>query len=79
MGKIISEVEFKFIIKSKNKSIAYFKMKLLNKSVVKVKAYNARADYVFRNYRRNQIIAIQGKIRGDGMVEICWIVATLNL
>ena len=72
MGKIISEIQFEFIIKSKNNnSIAYFDMELANKSIVRIKAYNARADYVYRNYTMNQIIIIKGKIRSDGMIEIC--------
>ena len=71
MGKIISEIQFEFIIKEKNKSIAYFDMKLTNKSIVRVKAYNARADYIYRNYKMNQFIVIKGKIRNDGMIEIC--------
>ena len=37
----------------------------------KVKAYNARADYIYRNYKMNQFIVIKGKIRNDGMIEIC--------
>ena len=72
IGKIISEIQFKFIIKNKNKkSIAYFDMELTNKSIIRVKAYNARADYTYRNYKMNQIIIIKGKIRSDGMIEIC--------
>ena len=49
-GKIVSEIEFKFIIKNKNKSITYFDMLLFNKSVVRVKAYNEVADYIYRNF-----------------------------
>ena len=45
-------------------------MELLNKSIVRVKAYNFRADYVYRNYKINQFIVIKGKIRGDGTVEM---------
>ena len=70
IGKIIDEIEFKFIIKSKNKSIAYFNIELLNKSVIKVKAHNLVADFVYSNYRKNQIIAIEGEIREDGAVEL---------
>lgn len=68
----MSKYSKEFIIKSrKNKSIAYFDMELLNKSIVRVKAYNFRADYVYRNYKINQIVIIKGKIRGDGSIEIC--------
>ena len=70
MGKIVSEIEFKFIIKSKHKSIAYFDMELVNKSIIRIKAYDYMADYVYRKYKANPVITVEGKIRGDGMVEI---------
>ena len=72
MGKIISEIQFEFIIKSKNnKSIAYFDMELANKSIVRVKSYNSMADYIYRSYKVNQIVVIKGKIRNDGSIKIC--------
>lgn len=77
MGKIISEIEFKFIINSKNKSIVYFDMELLTKSIIRVKAYNEKADYIYRNLKIGQTIIIEGKISNDGSVEcenICHIV-----
>ena len=36
----------------------------------KVKAYNARADYIYRNYKMNKFIVIKGKIRNDGSIKI---------
>ena len=69
IGKIISDIEFKFIINSKNKSIAYFDIELLNKSIIRVKAYDEKADYVYRNLKIGQIIIIEGKIRDDGVIE----------
>ena len=77
MGRIISEIEFKFIINSKNKSIVYFDMELLNKSIIRVKAYDEKADYIYRKLKVWQTIVIEGKIRTDGIVEcenICHIV-----
>lgn len=70
IGKIVSTIEFKFIIKSKHKSIAYFDMELSNKSIIKAIAYDAMADLVYRKYKINQTIIIEGKIRTDGVVEI---------
>ena len=70
LGKIVSEIEFKFIIKGKNKSIAYFELELLNKSTVKVKAYNKMADYVYNKLENGNIILINGEVRIDGTVEI---------
>ena len=69
LGKIVSEIEFKFIINSKNKSIAYFKIELLNKSIVQVKAYDDKADYVYRKLKKGQSIIVEGKIRGNGNIE----------
>lgn len=68
-GRIISDIEFKFIIKGRNKSIAYFDMMLSNKSVIKVKAYNEKADFVYRKFKIGRIVIIKGKIRTDGSVE----------
>ena len=62
-GKIISNIEYKFIIKkekitnnkeinklnSKNISICEFKIELENRSKIIVKAYNEKADHCYRN------------------------------
>lgn len=69
LGKIVSEIEFKFIIKKRNKSIAYFDMELSNKSIVRIKAYNEMADYIYRELEIGQIVLIEGKIIEDGSVE----------
>lgn len=70
LGKIISEIEFKFIINSKNKSIAYFDLELLNKSIIKVRAYNEIADYIYSYFEQGKLIAIEGQIRSDSFIEI---------
>ena len=62
IGKIISKIEFKFIINSKNKSIAYFNLELSNKSVVKVKAYGEIADYCYKELSEKDKILIYGKL-----------------
>lgn len=69
LGKIISEIEFKFIINSKNKSIAYFELELLNKSIVKIMAYNDKADYIYRKLKKGQNIVVEGKLRGNLTIE----------
>ena len=46
-GKIINDIEFNFIINGQNVSIALFEVELLNKSIVKIKAYNELADYCY--------------------------------
>lgn len=62
MGKIISNIEFNFIINSKNISICIFQLELENKSKITVKAYNEMADKCYRKLIKNDIIGIQGYI-----------------
>ena len=69
LGKIVSDIEFKFIINGKNKSIAYFDMELLNKSIIQIKAYNEMADYIYRKLKMGQIVVVDGKITHDGTIE----------
>ncbi len=70
IGKIVSEIEFKFIINSKNISIAYFKIELLNKSIVQVKAYNELADYCYSKLQKHDVCAIQGYINSEMKIEV---------
>ena len=70
LGKVISEVEFKFILNGKHKSIAYFELELMNKSIVKVKAYDEMADYVYRKLKTGTTMIVEGEIKSDGSI-IC--------
>lgn len=64
-GKIISDIEFKFIINSTNISIAMFELELLNKSIVKIKAYNELADYCYSKLSKSDIIFIEGNLNSN--------------
>ena len=70
MGKIISEIEFRFIINSKNKSIVEFEIKTLDNNIVKIYSYNDIADYCYRKLSKNDSILIEGIISQNGKVEI---------
>ena len=59
-GKIISKIDFNFILNSKNISVATFKLQLKNNSIINVKAYNYLADYCFSSFVKGDIIAIHG-------------------
>ena len=61
-GKVVSKIDFKFIINSKNISIAISKVELSNKSVVKVKAYNEMADYCYRKLSEGREVIIEGRL-----------------
>ena len=74
-GKIISKIDFKFIINSHNKSIAIFYMELLNKNTVKIIAYNEMADKVYSELKQGQNLIIEGKItnkKTEDAIEIMW-------
>ena len=69
-GKIISKIEYKFIINSKNKAIAYFEMELLDKNIIKIKAYNDIADKCYRILSTGKEIYIEGILDTNGEIEI---------
>lgn len=70
IGKIISKIDFKFIINSKNISIAIFKIELENKSQITVKAYNDLADYCYSKLTKGDIIGIQGYLGNNQEIII---------
>lgn len=68
-GKIISNIDFKFIVNSKKYySISIFKIELNNQSIITVKGYNEIADFCYKNLIKNNYIALYGEI--DGKMEI---------
>lgn len=69
-GKIITEIEFKFAIKNKFYSIAEFKIKLDNKSIIKIKAYDENAEYCYQKLEKEMYINIYGKIDNKGNIEL---------
>ncbi len=64
-GKIISDIEFNFIINSENVSITTFEVELLNKSIVKIKAYNELADYCYSKLNKGDIIFVEGYLNSN--------------
>ena len=70
LGKIISDIEFKFIINSKNKSIVEFKIETLDNNIIKVYGYNEIADKSYLISKRNVRLIVYGEVRGNNKVEI---------
>ena len=63
IGKIVRDIEFKFIINNKKYySISILKVELDNKSIVTVKAYNDIADWCYKNLLKNDNVAIYGNL-----------------
>lgn len=69
-GKIISKIEFEFILNNKNKSISFFEIELINKAKIKVKAYNERADYCYSKLKLHDNVFIEGELNSEIEVEI---------
>ena len=59
-GKIISEINFEFIINNKNISIAYFYLELKSNTIIKIIGYDGCADFCFRKLKINDLIFIEG-------------------
>ena len=59
IGEIASDIEFKFILNSKNISIAYFDIELRDKTVITVKCYNEIADYCYSKLKKEKTIFIR--------------------
>ena len=60
IGKIISNIEFKFIINSKNKAIACFEIETADKQTVRVQSYNQLAEFDYSKLNTNDKVFING-------------------
>ena len=71
IGKIITDIEFKFIIDSKNISISTFAIETIeNKEKIELKAYNEIADFAFQNLVKENVVIINGYIDNDNKIAI---------
>lgn len=69
VGKIISDIEFKFIIDSKNTAISKFKMETISdKQIIDVKAYNEVADYTYQVLEQGTTLGIRGYFNSKEIV-----------
>ena len=71
IGKIISDIEFKFIINSKNKAIACIVIKTADKQIVRVQAYNKLADFAYSKLNTNDKVFINGYIETNIVKANC--------
>ena len=61
MGKVQTEIDFKFIMNGKHDAIAVFYIGLMNQNhCIKVLAYDRRADYCLRKLQKGDIVFIEG-------------------
>lgn len=65
IGKIISDIKFKFIINSKNKAIAWFEIETNDKQIVRIQEYNQLADFAYSKLNTNDKVFINGYIEAN--------------
>ena len=71
IGKIISDIDYKFVINDKKiKSVVTFEFKLNNDTKISVIGYNEIADICYSKIRKNDNIYIYGLINSNGQIEI---------
>lgn len=75
-GKIISKIEFQFIMKNNRKTkhvcICYFTLKLENNTIVKIKAFNNLADICYRSLRQGDFIAVYGTMNSYFEIDLIY-------
>ena len=76
IGKIISDVEFDFVIdnnkgfKNRKISVIKFKLKLLDENVVNIIGYNNVADFCYQKLNIRNNVFIEGFINNAGEIGI---------
>ncbi len=71
MGKIISDINYKFVINDKKiKSVVIFEFKLKSGTKISVIGHNEIADICYSKIRKNDNIYIYGLINSNGQIEI---------
>ena len=65
IARIISDIDYKFMMEKKKYAKAVMQIELTNKSIIKAVAYNLTADYVLRNLNQGMEIAIEGELHNN--------------
>ena len=69
-NKAYKNSELKHKEKYTHTSIVKCKVKLLNNCIVEIYGYDEISDYLYRNFKENQIITIEGKIDSEMKIEV---------
>lgn len=69
-GRIISEINFKFILQGKRFSAAKYKMRLFDNIIIDVVAYDHTADYSYRKLEKGDFIFCEAFLsKGKVIIE----------
>ena len=69
-GKIISDIQFEFMLEKDKYSIAIMYVELENKAKVRVIGYNEIADKCYQKLKINDVIWIEGYLENLSEVQI---------
>ena len=71
IGTINEKIEFKFVVNNKRYfSKVKFKLKTLDKQILKIVCYNDVADLILKNIKERDKIIIRGRINSKSEIEI---------
>ena len=71
VGEIITDIEFKFIINSKNISAAIFKIKTpKDNQIIPTKCYNEQADYFYSRHKNGDSVILEGRLENNTVIVI---------
>jgi len=65
IGKVISKVEFDFMIESRYISIGRFYLETMDKKIIEIKAYDNIADFVYKKLIIGNIVFLYGRLNLD--------------
>lgn len=68
IGKIVSEIEYKFIIKSKNKAIVQLWIETSDNNKIYIVGYDNIADKIYNMFEKGDFISFCGKIENDKII-----------
>lgn len=63
IGKILSDINFKFLYNEKHISISTIKIELCDKTQIDVYGIDLMADYMYRELNKGNVVIVYGCIR----------------
>lgn len=68
IGKIIKEIEYKFMLEKGKHAKAIVYLELLDKTNAKAIAYNENSDYALQNIKENDIVFVYGALEDTSVI-----------
>ncbi len=69
-GKVVSDVKFSFTLRKNPYSVATFKIKLSNDSIINIYTINEKADWCYRKIKENDNVVVYGELNDKITVKV---------